>query len=84
MPLLMWRMFILISSLLDVLLQKDASFFFLFVYKFYLFTYFHFQMHPAVCGILVPWPGIEPTLPALEGRVLTTRPPGKSRMLDFF
>ena len=30
------------------------------------------------CGILAPGPGIRPTLPALEGKVLTTRPPGKS------
>ena len=30
------------------------------------------------CGILVPQPGLEPTAPALEGKVLTTRPPGKS------
>ena len=30
------------------------------------------------CGILAPWPGIEPTLPALKGRVLTTELPGKS------
>ena len=30
------------------------------------------------CGILAPQPGIEPTLPALEGEVLTTGPPGKS------
>ena len=30
------------------------------------------------CGILVPQPGIEPESPALEGEVLTTRPPGKS------
>ena len=30
------------------------------------------------CGILGPWPGIEPTAPALEGEVLTTRLPGKS------
>ena len=29
-------------------------------------------------GILVPWPGIEPVLLALEGKVLTTGPPGKS------
>ena len=29
------------------------------------------------CGILVPWPGIEPTPPALEGEVLTTGLPGK-------
>ena len=30
------------------------------------------------CGILVPWPGIKPTSLALQGRFLTTRPPGKS------
>ena len=30
------------------------------------------------CGILVPWPGIEPTSPALKGRFLTTRPLRKS------
>ena len=30
------------------------------------------------CGILAPWPGIEPVPPALEGEVLTTGPPGKS------
>ena len=30
------------------------------------------------CGILAPRPGIEPALPALEGEVLTTRPPEKS------
>ena len=32
----------------------------------------------AVCGILVPWPGIEPMSFALEGRFLTIGPPGKS------
>ena len=30
------------------------------------------------CGILLPQPGIEPTLPALQGGVLTAGPPGKS------
>ena len=30
------------------------------------------------CGILTPRPEIEPPLPALEGEVLTTGPPGKS------
>ena len=30
------------------------------------------------CGILVPWPGITSTAPALEGEVLTTGPPGQS------
>ena len=34
------------------------------------------------CGILAPWPGIEPAPPTLEGEVLTTGLPGKS--LDFF
>ena len=33
---------------------------------------------PVACGILVPPPGIEPASPALEGRFLTTGPPGKS------
>ena len=32
---------------------------------------------PTACRILVLQPGIEPTSPALEGRFLTTRPPGK-------
>ena len=27
---------------------------------------------PKACGILTPWPGMEPTPPALEGEVLTT------------
>ena len=31
----------------------------------------------AACGILVPRPGIEPVSPALQGRFLTTGPPGK-------
>jgi len=30
------------------------------------------------CRILAPLSGIEPMSPALEGRFLTTRPPGKS------
>ena len=33
---------------------------------------------PSACGILVPWPRIEPASPALEGRFFTTGPPGKS------
>ena len=32
----------------------------------------------AACGILLLRPGIEPVSPALEGRFLTTGPPGKS------
>ena len=38
---------------------------------------FWFFGHEA-CGVLVPQPGIEPTPPALEGKVLTTGLPGKS------
>ena len=37
---------------------------------------FWFFGHEA-CGILAPWPGIEPAPPALEGEVLNTGPPGK-------
>ena len=33
---------------------------------------------PVACGILVPQPGIKPMSPALQGRFLTTEPPGKS------
>ena len=33
---------------------------------------------PEICGILVPQPGMKPMSPALEGRILTTGPPGKS------
>ena len=38
---------------------------------------------PVACGILVPQPGIKPTSPPLEGKFLTTGPPGKSQVLDF-
>ena len=34
---------------------------------------------PMACAILVPWPGIKPTFPALNGELLTTGPPGKSQ-----
>ena len=36
---------------------------------------------PVACGILVPQSGTEPVSPALEGRFLTTGPPGKSQLL---
>ena len=32
------------------------------------------------CGLLLPWPEIEPMSPALQGRFLTTGPPGKSQL----
>ena len=34
---------------------------------------------PQACGMLAPWPGIEPAPPALEGEVLTTGPLGNSQ-----
>ena len=42
---------------------------------------FWFSGHEA-CGVLAPWPGIEPLPPALEGEVLTTEPPEKSLELS--
>ena len=35
------------------------------------------------CGISAPWPGIKPSPSALEGEVLTSRPPGKSHTSGF-
>ena len=32
---------------------------------------------PEACGVLAPLPNTQPTPPALEGKVLTTGPPGK-------
>ena len=43
---------------------------------FFWFTFWFFGQQ--ACGILAPWPGIKPTLPALKGKVSTTGPPGKS------
>ena len=34
-------------------------------------------LHHKACGILVPHPEIGPTLPTLEGKILTTGWPGK-------
>ena len=39
---------------------------------------------PEACGILAPEPGIKPVSPALEGRFLTTGPPGKSPFQEFY
>ena len=41
---------------------------------------FSFQLLAATCGISVTQPGIEPTVSALEVRVLTTRPSGEIRV----
>ena len=42
------------------------------------FIYLNFWPQPVACGILVPRTRSELTAPALEGGILTTRPPGKS------
>ena len=39
---------------------------------------------PEACGIPAPGPGIEPSSPALEGRVSTPGPPGKSLRFESF
>ena len=36
-----------------------------------------YDTRPTACGILVSQPGNKPTSPALQGRFLTTGPPGK-------
>ena len=46
------------------------------------FLFFNCWPYSIVCGNLVPWLGIEPTSPALEGGVLTSGPLGKSQKKD--
>ena len=55
---------------------------FIFIY-FYYYYYFIFCLLHSLCQILVPRPGIEPTLHPLEGEVLITGPPRKSLLLIF-
>ena len=59
---LMWTIFKVFIEFITILLL------------FYLFFFFDRK----ACGILVPWPKIEPIPPALEGGFLTTGPPGRS------
>ena len=50
----------------------------------YCFCFMYFWIFGReACGILTPQPGIKPAPPALEGRVLTTGPPGKSLLCNF-
>ena len=39
----------------------------------------HWLSYSSPCGTLVPWPGIKPVFPALQGTFLTTGPAGKSQ-----
>ena len=70
-------------------LHPTGCVFFLF-FNFYLFSWLHQVLVGAqqlscsvVCGILVPWPGNKPVSLTLQGRFLTTGPPGKSPATDF-
>ena len=60
----MWTSFKVFIELVTILLM------------FYVLVFFFFG-HEA-CGILAPRQGIKPTTPVLEGKILTTGPPGKS------
>ena len=48
------------------------------------FTVAHGFSCPEACGILLPWQGIKPKSPALEGRFLTTGPLWKSQNKVFY
>ena len=61
----------------DFLMWTIFKVFIEFVTLYYFFLCFVFFGQEA-CGVLALWPGIEPAPPALEGKVLTTGPPGKS------
>ena len=58
--------------------RQSFIFFFFFFLLCWVFTAAGRRSWPAACGILVLRPGIKPVSPALEGRLLTTRPPGTS------
>lgn len=47
-------------------------------------VYVQFLLGSEARGTLSPQPGIESTLPALEGKVFTTEPLGKSRGCCYF
>ena len=49
----------------------------------YCFCFIFRVFGPEACGILAPQPGIKPVPPSLEGKVLTTGPPGKCPYLYF-
>ena len=66
---LMWTIFEVFFEFVTML--------FLFYVLFCLFVFFHCK----ACGIFASWPRIQLALPALEGKVLTTGPPGKSPIL---
>ena len=50
------------------------------LFLFYVFGFFG----PKACGILAHQPGMEPEPPSLEGEVLTSGPPGKFHIYNFW
>ena len=38
------------------------------IFQFFFFFFFFFWLHNMACGIIVPWPGIEPVQPAVEAQ----------------
>lgn len=50
----------------------------------YRVPFFFFGLCQEACGILVPWPGVEPGPSAVEGAVLTSGLPGNSPQGTFF
>ena len=71
------------SKELPILYYFFKSFFKWIIFEFvtilFVFFGFFFFFGCKACGALAPRPGFEPPAPALEGEILTTGPPGKSR-----
>ena len=72
-----WNVLLPTSSPIHFFFEKIFTEFVITLFLFWLFG-------QEACRILAPRPGIEPTLPTLEGEVLTTGPPGKSPDFYFF
>ena len=53
------------------------------IYNIFIDHFFNFWLHSTTHGTLVPQLGIDSMPPALEGRVLTTGPPGKSWLTTY-
>ena len=74
--------FFLLSFSFTLLFYLSLSFFFFFwmwtIFKVLiefvtiLFLFYIWFFGHEACGLLVPWPGIKPAHPALEGEILTT------------
>ena len=79
-------------------MHQGLFFFFLIKKNFYTWTVFKLFIEfvtilllfyvwcfgPDACGVLAPWPGIEPSPPALQGKVLTTGLPENTQGLFIF